>query len=121
MRSPADENVPLPSVRRLRVAGHDVAAVIESAPGAPDSEVIRRAADQNRVLLTFDRDHGELVYRGAGPLPPGVVYLRMIPGSPEEPADMLLAALLVSGLKLQGHFTVVGRHHVRQRPLPLRP
>jgi len=36
----ADENYPLPSIRRLRLAGHDVAAIIMDSPGAPDKAVL---------------------------------------------------------------------------------
>ncbi len=54
---------PLESIRRLRLAGYDVRAVIEESPGAKDRELLIRAAEESRIVLTFDRDYGELVYR----------------------------------------------------------
>ena len=67
MRLLADENIPLPSVDALRAAGHDVVSMTQEAPGTPDLEVLRRAQAEQRLLLTFDRDFGELVYaRGEG-------------------------------------------------------
>jgi predicted nuclease of predicted toxin-antitoxin system len=79
MRFLANENFPLESVRSLRAAGHDVAAVIEDSPGAKDHEVLARAAREERIILTFDRDYGELIYRLKHPAPAGIIYLRFAP------------------------------------------
>ncbi len=82
MRFLADENIPLPGVRLLRNAGLEIEAVAEFAPGAADLQVLTHAASGNQILLTFDRDFGELIYRRGAPVPPGVVYLRLMPVSP---------------------------------------
>jgi len=118
MRFVANENFPLKSVRRLREAGHEVYAVIEDSPGAKDQEVLTRAADEQCVVLTFDRDYGELIYRWRLSIPVGVVYFRFDPATPQEPAEHLFRLLAVSSLSLEGKFTVVERGRVRQRPLP---
>ena len=83
----ADENVPLASVDWLRAGGFDVASISEDAAGAPDVDVLRMAREEERVLITFDRDFGELVYRHASPVPPGIIYLRVPPASPEAPGS----------------------------------
>ena len=54
----ADENFPLPSVRRLRAQGHNVAAVILDSPGATDEKVLEQAVQEARIILTFDRRRG---------------------------------------------------------------
>ncbi|MBI3360914.1 MAG: DUF5615 family PIN-like protein [Chloroflexi bacterium] len=118
MRLLANENFPLASVRQLRDAGHDVAAVIEDSPGDKDPEVLARAAREDRIVLTFDRDYGELVYRIGSPAPAGVIFFRFDPLTPEEPAERLLALLAVPDLSLEKKFTVAERGRVRQRPLP---
>ncbi|HEY7213077.1 MAG TPA: DUF5615 family PIN-like protein [Thermoanaerobaculia bacterium] len=118
MRFLANENFPLGSVRKLRTAGHDVSAIVEVEAGAKDPAVLGRAASENRILLTFDRDYGELIYRRNLPAPPGVIYLRLVPSTPGEAADAILSLLLVEGLELQRRYTVVERQRVRQRPLP---
>lgn len=124
MRFLADENVPLPSVHALRAAGHDVHAVADPAAaefplaGLPDPEVLALAGALRGVLLTFDRDFGELVFRAGVSGSPGVVYFRFSPSTPTEPAEVLLALLERSGLVLEGYFTVADRAHVRQRRLP---
>lgn len=118
MRFLANENFPLPSVRLLRQADYDVTSVTEDSPGIEDAEVLARAADEQRVVLTFDRDYGELIYRLRLRSPKGLIYLRFRPHTPEEPALLLLNLLQTEELQFEGQFTVVERDHIRQRPLP---
>jgi predicted nuclease of predicted toxin-antitoxin system len=117
MRFLADENFPRPGVLRLREAGYQIEWVAEIAPGAPDTQVLAHAREHGQVLLTFDRDFGELIYRQRLSVPPGVVHLRFVPGSPTESADILLDLFRREGLELVGRFTVLERDRVRQRPL----
>jgi len=98
MRFLANENFPLLSVRILRQAELEVASVTEDSPGIEDSEVLARAADEERVILTFDRDYGELIYRLRLRSPRGVIYLRLPPHTPEERASILLNLLQTEGL-----------------------
>lgn len=63
MRLLADENVSAPVVARLRLAGHDVVAVVERAPASCDEDVLLLAQRERRILITEDRDFGELVVR----------------------------------------------------------
>jgi predicted nuclease of predicted toxin-antitoxin system len=77
-----------------------------------------RAVAEARIVLTFDRDFGELLHRRAAPAPPGVVYLRFRPAHPEEPAERLLALLAAGDVALEGRLTVLERGRVRQRALP---
>jgi predicted nuclease of predicted toxin-antitoxin system len=118
MRFLANENFPLLSVRILRQAELEVASVTEDSAGIEDSEVLTRAADEQRVILTFDRDYGELIYRLRLRSPRGVIYLRFRPQTPEEPASILLNLLQTEGLQFEEWFTVVDRDQIRQRPLP---
>jgi len=113
----ANENVPLPSVVLLRTAGHDVVSIAEVDPAALDPSVIERAVRDARYILTFDRDYGDLIFRKRV-MPPGVIYLRFIPTSPEEPATIVHQVLVQPGITLEGRFTVVTRQEVRQRDLP---
>jgi predicted nuclease of predicted toxin-antitoxin system len=63
MRILADENIPGDAVAALRECGHDVAWVRADAPGSSDIVVIARAQAENRILVTFDKDFGELAFR----------------------------------------------------------
>jgi excisionase family DNA binding protein len=60
MRPLANENIPGVAVSALAADGHDVVWVRTVAPGAPDVEVLAWAARESRILLTFDKDFGEL-------------------------------------------------------------
>lgn len=42
--------------------GHDVASALEQDPGATDEEVLAWALEEERVLITEDKDFGELVF-----------------------------------------------------------
>lgn len=118
MRFLANENFPRTSVNRLRELGYSIASVIEDSPGATDADVLVRATNEERIILTFDRDYGELIYRLGMPSPRGVVYFRYVPLTPDEPAQDLLRLLNLEGVSLEGRFTVLERTQVRQRPLP---
>lgn len=113
----ADENVPLPSIRLLREAGLDIEAVAEFAAGTADAQVLAYAKEQGQIVVTFDRDFGELSYRRGAPVPAGVVYLRVTARGPEDAGRVLLDLLKLEGVVLTGHFTVVERERIRQRPL----
>jgi predicted nuclease of predicted toxin-antitoxin system len=113
-----DENCPLPSVEALRAAGLDAVAVAEAHAGASDEFVLQWAEREDRILVTFDRDFGELVFRVGASGRPGVVYLRFVPGNPLETAEIVLAVARQSEIQLEGYFTVVDRERARQRRLP---
>jgi len=111
----ANENFPVVSIKLLRNAGHDVASVIEETPGNKDRGVLKRAHEENRIILTFDRDYGELIYRYKAFIPAGVIYFRFNPSTPEEPAEILLNILEKGKGPIVGRFTVVERGRIRQR------
>ena len=65
MRFLADESVSRFVVERLRSGGFNVLSIAESKPGAPDTHVLKAAGRAGRILITEDRDFGELVVRQA--------------------------------------------------------
>jgi predicted nuclease of predicted toxin-antitoxin system len=71
----ADENVQRSVVEKLRQRGHDVRHIRELMPGATDDTVLRTTAGENAILLTYDRDFGELVFR-QGRAATGVILVR---------------------------------------------
>lgn len=117
MRLLADENIPLASLRALRTEGHDVLAASETMPRSDDRDVLARATAEGRVLVTFDRDFGALAFRHGASAPAGIVLLRFIPATPDEPATVLADLLGDPALTFSGKFTVVDRERVRQRSL----
>ena len=117
LRLLANENFPGPSVRLLRAAGYDVITVNEVSPAAGDPSVLLRSTSDDRILLTNDKDYGDLIFRLGLPVPAGVVFFRLGNVPPDEHAALLLAFIETTGSPLEGMFTTVTRRHVRQRPL----
>ena len=72
MRFLADENFPRPALDALRKAGWEVVSIAEECPGVPDEDVAALCAAQERILLTFDKDFGELVFHRASRLAAGL-------------------------------------------------
>jgi predicted nuclease of predicted toxin-antitoxin system len=117
MRILANENFPGPVVRALRQRGDDVAWVKEDQPGATDADVLARAQIEGRLLITFDKDFGELACRQSLPVQCGVILFRLTGASPEEDNARALAALS-SRSDWGGHFAVVQDDRIRLRELP---
>lgn len=116
MRILADENIPRAAVQKLRKDGHDVYWVRESCPGVSDEEVIRQAVDEQRIIVTFDKDFGELAVVRPVPIPAGVVLFRIVMDSPSSVAATI-STTLASRDDWQGHIAVVDASRIRMRPL----
>jgi hypothetical protein len=112
----ANENVPGDAVTELRRAGHDVAWVRTDAPGSRDEDVLARAVRERRVLITFDKDFGELAWRSALPATCGVVLFR-VPMRPSARAGRMLAGIIETRTDWAGHFSVVEPGRIRMRRL----
>ena len=117
MKFLADECCDAGLVNALRDDGHDVLYAVESLRGATDDELLIRAFSEGRILLTEDKDFGELVYRLRQPAY-GIVLLRF------EVADQALKIprtrylLVQEAERLSGSFIVLEVDKVRVRPLP---
>ncbi len=116
MRFLADENFPAAAVRALGEAGHDVVWARVVTPGASDPDVLARAARDGRILLTFDKDFGELARTATLPAACGVVLFRIAMPKPGE-VGQRLADQIMARDDWAGHFSVVEPGRVRMRPL----
>ena len=117
MRLLADENFSKLAVEAARAAGHDVSWFGEESPSIGDRDVLAAAIAGGRVIVTLDKDFGELLFAAAAAPPPGVLFLRPGDLPPDQVARRLLA-LLGQNLPLVGRFTVDDGVRVRSRPLP---
>lgn len=117
MRFLANENFPGDAVSALRERGHDVAWIRTDAPGIVDPEVLARAQADDRLLLTFDKDFGELAFRSGLPASSGIVLFRISAPSVEHAVRIIVAAL-DSRSDWAGHFAVVEDDQVRLTRLP---
>jgi predicted nuclease of predicted toxin-antitoxin system len=117
MRLLADENVPLDTVRALRSAGHDVYSATEGGPGASDLSHVEMAVREDRLIVTFDQDFGEIAVRGLQKPTAGVLLLRIIPPSAEDVTRLLTELLARPDVTWRGNLSVVDQRHLRQRPI----
>ena len=90
-------------------------AVRSSAPGASDNDVLAWAIAEQRILLTFDKDFGELAKASRLPKTCGIVLFRTPMPKPAEVGQ--LAALVAGRTDWAGHFSVIEAGRVRMRPL----
>ena len=111
-----NENFPAPSVAVMRASGHDVLSIAESHSGDADTDVLALAREEERWLVTFDRDYGELLFARNYAPPPAVILLRVPSYRPDEPA-VWLENLLREPEGLLGKFTVFTGKTLRSRPL----
>jgi predicted nuclease of predicted toxin-antitoxin system len=117
MRILANENFPADAVSALRDHGHDVAWIRTDSPGISDTEVLDRAQRENRILLTFDKDFGELAFRLELPSLSGIILFRISASSSAFIAQTALAAI-ESRDDWRDHFAVVEDARIRMTPIP---
>jgi predicted nuclease of predicted toxin-antitoxin system len=110
----ADESCDFAIVRALRAAGHDVLAVAELSPRSDDSHVMDLALREKRILLTEDKDFGQLVYASAQPS--GGVILIRYPANARKSLPKAVADLIrETGGQLIGSLAVFGSVGLRAR------
>ena len=115
----ADESCDFAVVRALRAAGHDVLAVAEQAPGARDEDVIRLATSERRILLTEDKDFGQLVF-AAGKETCGVIFIRYPARLRSDLPQRVLDAVKRESSRMQTAFVVLQPKRMRISSLPKR-
>jgi predicted nuclease of predicted toxin-antitoxin system len=116
MRLLANENFPRVAVEVLRSLGHDVLWVAESCPSVRDESVLALAVRDSCVLLTQDKDFGELAFRSGLPAKCGIVLFRLVP-LPTLVAE-LARKVFSENADFSGEFVVVEKGRIRERPLP---
>jgi len=120
MKIPANENFPRVAVEALREVGHDVVWARTDMPGKDDRGILRRAQEEGRLVVTLDKDFGELAFHTGLPAECGVILFRVGVQSPEYVRDRVLE-ILQSTSEWQGHFAVAEPYRIRMRPLPGSP
>lgn len=112
----ANENFPLDAVEALRLQEHDVVWIRTKSPGISDTEVLCLAQTEDRILLTFDKDFGELAFRTKLSAASGIILFRIT-----APSSAVVAQKVVAAIALRddwaGHFSVVEDDKVRMRLL----
>ena len=110
----ADEGVDKQVVDALRLAGHTVTWILEQVPGSSDDLIIELANSMSALLITQDKDFGEMVFR-RGFVHNGVVLLRLHVLSADDKAELVCNAMRVHGTEMYKAFTVINVRNIRIR------
>lgn len=110
----ADEGIDVPVVNYLRANGHHVLYILEDSPGMPDSDILQLAQDRNEVLLVYDKDFGELVYR-MKQVHSGIILVRLSGMKPIEKAKIILDAINMHHTEMLEAFTVITKQQIKIR------
>jgi predicted nuclease of predicted toxin-antitoxin system len=116
MRFLADENVARLVIERLRNNGHDVLSIAETGAGATDETILHAADAEDRILITEDRDFGEMVVRQRLRVS-GIILLELDRLSNAAEAAAVVDVVSVHADKLLGNLVVIEPGRVRVRPL----
>jgi predicted nuclease of predicted toxin-antitoxin system len=112
----ADESVDRQIVERLREDGHDVLYIAEVEPSISDNVVFDRANEKFALLVTGDKDFGEIVFRDNRLSSGGVVLLRLVGLYAEKKAEIVSDAFREHEADFANHFSVVAPGKIRTRP-----
>lgn len=116
MRFFADEGVDLQIVNRLRKEGHDVLYAAEDIAGTDDEKILQLANQEDRILMTRDKDFGELAYRDKK-VHAGIILNRLFELSSERKAEIVSKVVRDFGEELIGAFTVIQPGKIRMRKM----
>jgi len=112
MKFLTDENIGFKVIKPLRNLGFDIESILENHKGADDTTVLSLANQENRILITTDKDFGELVYVNKL-IHSGIVLLRLKNDSSENKLKVLNSLLKTHLKELGKAFTVVTDSKVR--------
>lgn len=115
MRLLANENFPLKSVVYLKNKGFDIRSIGTDNPSIQDYTVMSIAINEERTILTFDRDYGELIFKHNYRPKNGVVYLRLDKYEADEPGRLIEDLINKKEFDLSNALTVLDRNGIRQR------
>jgi len=114
MKFLADEGVDKPIVIALREAGFDINYILETHPGAEDEVILHLSNSEKRVLITQDKDFGELVFR-LKQSHAGIVLIRLEGYTPAIKAQIVKDLLLLHYEELENAFAVIQPNAIRIR------
>ena len=117
MRFLADESCDFRVVRILRAAGYDVQSIVETSPRLEDDAVSDRALRERRILITEDKDFGQMVFAG-GRQVLGVIFLRYPSNARERIGQDIVHFIKRRGQHLIGRFVVVQPGRIRITQIP---
>jgi len=111
----ANENVPIASVNYLKSKGFDITSIGIEYPGTADEDVMKLAVEQERTIITYDSDYGELIFKHGFKPNAGVIFIRQQPSEPLETAKTIEHLASNTNLSFERTLTVVDSNSLRQK------
>lgn len=115
MKFLANENVPIASINYLKSKGFDITSMGVDDPGTADEHVMKLAMEQDRTIITYDSDYGELIFKRGFQPNAGVIFIRQQPTNPLETAKVIDRLTSNSNLTFERTMTVVDSNSLRQK------
>ena len=115
MKLLANENIPLASVQYLLSVGVDLLWVGDNYSGISDEKVMEIAINQDRTIVTFDRDYSELIFKFGYKPQAGVIYLRFDEYTPVFAGELVYKIINYEELDFDNRLTVIDKRGIRQR------
>lgn len=115
MKFLANENIPINSVIILKTKDFDIKAVGLDNPSISDEQVMKIAIDEDRTIITYDSDYGELIFKYGYKPQAGVIFIRFQPSEPSETARIIEELTSTPNLSFQQKLTVVDTNSIRQK------
>ncbi len=115
MKYLANENVPFSSITYLKSKGYDIKAIGVDDPSITDDQVMQIAIDENRTIITYDSDYGELIFKHGYKPQAGVIFIRIQPTEPLETAKILEELLTKKTISFEHTLTVIDSNTIRQK------
>jgi predicted nuclease of predicted toxin-antitoxin system len=111
----ANENVPISSVKALKIRGFDITAIGMDNPSISDEQVMNIAIEEMRTIITYDSDYGELIFKHGYKPKAGVIFIRNQPSDPLETAKIIEKLISYENVTFEGALTVVDSNSIRQK------
>jgi len=111
----ANENVPVSSVNYLKSKGYDITSIGVDEAGVSDQQVMDIATKQDRTIITYDSDYGELIFKYGFKPNAGVIFIRQQPTEPLETAKIIEQLTSNTTLSFERTLTVVDSNSLRQK------
>ena len=113
----ADENIPFAIVEELKEEGYNIESLPSNKRGMLDKKMMNYAFEKDLIILTFDKDFGQLVFKEKMQAI-GIVLLRFLPTSPKRIKTIIREILADKEFNPIGKFVVVHDTHMRIVDLP---
>lgn len=117
MKFLADENFPFDSISLLSANEYEIRKAAINFQGKPDNFILKEASLADEIILTFDKDFGELIFKTLMKNCSGVILFRLEHYLPVTPGEMLLKFLQEKQIDFKNNLTVIDENKIRQRPI----